>query len=144
MEVSRAAGDSSKKGINSCCPFCRTPTQKTNKESVKRGEKRVELGDMAGMFAMAYKYDYGIMGLKKDKKRGVELLFKVVELGEGGDSDKLALKGAYNNLGETYLDGDVMRKNEEKARYCYELSGKSAFVLFYLVNSCVQYEVSVI
>ena len=143
MEVSRTAGDSSS-GMKSCCPFCRTPTQNTNKEKIKRGEKRVALGDMAGMFAMAYKYDYGIMGLKKDKKRGVELLFKVVELGEGCDSDNLALKGAYNNLGEAYLDGDVMRKNEEKARYCYELSGKSAFVLFYLVNSCVQYEVSVI
>ena len=131
MEVSRTAGDSSS-GMKSRCPFCRTPTQNTNKEKIKRGEKRVALGDMAGMFAMAYKYDYGMMGLKKDKKRGVELLFKVVELGEGCDSDKLALKGAYNSLGEAYLNGDVMRKNEEKARYCYELSGKSVFVLFYM------------
>lgn len=83
--VSKSAGDRDINDLKSCCPFCRTPTQNTFKEIIKRLEKRVELGDMAGTFALACKYKDGLYGVKENKRKWVELMFKAVELGEQGE-----------------------------------------------------------
>ena len=126
--VSRAAGDRMD-DLKSCCPFCRTPIHKTKTESVKRSEKRVELGDVAGIYSMAGKYKDGLCWVKENKRKWVELIFKAVELGEH--------RGAYNNLGEVYMAGYFVKKDEKKAMYCFELSASMGEVNSRHVIGCM-------
>ena len=119
--VSRVAGDSWE-DVKSCCPFCRTPSANTKAEVNKRSEKRVELGDVAGIFSMACKYKSGYLDVQVDKKKAMKMFFQLVELGDG-DSDTFALRGAYEHLGEAYMTGEnFVKKDMKKALYCFEMS----------------------
>ena len=109
---SEAAGDRIGE-IKSCCPFCRCPSTNNKREIKKRSEIRVEIGDVAGIYSMACKYKMGTCGVKEDRKKALELFFRGSELGSSG---------AYSHLGEAYLFGDIVKKDMDKARYCYELS----------------------
>lgn len=101
-------------GLRPPCPFCRTPAEyKSSKGSIKRMEKRMEMGDPEAFHNMACAYAAGGHNLPVDKAKAVELLNKAIKLGS---------IIAHNSLGCLYYDGDGVVKDVKKAKHHFELA----------------------
>ena len=57
--------------------------------------------------------DYGEFGLPQNRAKGLEFWHRASELGHSG---------AYYNIGNAYLHGDVVKRDEMKSIYYYELA----------------------
>ena len=101
------------------CPFCRTPPNKSDDETIKRYEKRIELNDAQAMRIIGCDYADGLMGLPQDYTKALELWHRAGEL---GDAD------AYNNIGSAYYKGQGVEVDEKKVIYYYELAAMGGHV----------------
>ena len=111
------------------CPLCRSDTSDSSEAaSVKKIRKRANRGDANAMYNLGGYYDSGRLGVIQNQALARIWYQKAAEKGEA--------RGAHN-LGCSYRDGEGGPIDKVAA-------GKSAFVLFYHVNSSILYDVSVI
>jgi len=94
------------------CPFCRTPVPTSNKETIKRFEKRMELNDPRAIYNMGIYYAKGMYGLRPNQAKMLELYHRAAEL---DDVD------AYFSIAYCYRNGRGVEHDMEKAIYYYEL-----------------------
>ena len=94
------------------CPFCRVPTPTSDEEIIERYKKRAEMDDANGFFNLGCCYRHGEYGVPQDWDKALELWHRAGELG-------CAL--AYSSIGNAYVIGDCIEKDEQKAKYYWEL-----------------------
>ena len=105
---------------NAClCPFCRTPPITTDEELINRYKTRMELNDADAICSLGGFYAQGQYGFLQNMVKALELWHRAAELGH---------YGAYNNLGNSYIDGIGVERDEKKARHYYELAAMSGNV----------------
>jgi len=102
------------------CPFCRTPPPNSDKENVKRFEKRMELNDARAIFNMGCHYRYGRLGLPQSMAKALKLWHRAGELGNAA---------AYTNIGNAYYFGRGVEIDLKKARHYWELATMSGSVM---------------
>ena len=95
------------------CPFCRTPAPESDKENVKRLNKRKEAGDVRAMYILGCFYSKGRYGLPQDYEKALELWHQAGELG---------CADAYCNIGYAYRNGRGVEIDKKKASHYYELA----------------------
>ena len=99
------------------CPFCRTPAPESQKEMIKRFEKRMELKDAQATYQIGSYYARGLFGLPQKQAKAFELLHRAGELG---------FAQAYYILGQVYEKGTMgVVRDEKKAIYYWELAAMS-------------------
>ena len=76
---------------------------KTNKERIKLTQKRMEANDPEAFVMMGEIYRQGLMGLAKDKKKGLELMKQAADFGSGT---------AHYVLADEYSGTGVAKYNE--------------------------------
>jgi len=92
--------------IQNGCPFCRTPSATTNKENLKRYKNRVKLGDSEALTSLGTFYNVGHLGLQQDSVKAVQFWRRGAKLGD---------HQCYHNIGNSYLNGEVVEHSMEKA-----------------------------
>jgi len=100
------------------CPFCRVPTPETNKEIIKRLQKRVDVGDAEAIHCLGAYFSQGMYDLPQDYTKALELYLRAAELGH---------LGAYYSIGLTYGNGDGVERDEKKAQHYYELAAMKGY-----------------
>jgi len=100
------------------CPLCRVPSpgvpsHHSNKETMKRFEKRMKLNDADAFCRLGYTYFTGERGLPKNSKKACELWIKAAELG--------SLDG-HSCVARAYLAGDGVEQHAGKAFNHYKLA----------------------
>ena len=95
------------------CPFCRTAAPKTDEEILIRIKKRVEIDDSVAIHNLACYYHEGSFDLPHDREKALELYPRAAELG---------CTKAYYSIGNAYLEGLCVERNEKKERHYYELA----------------------
>ena len=94
------------------CPFCRTPMP-TPEELIELYKKRVEVNDAEGIRNLGCFYSGGLYGLTQDYNKALELWHQAGELGN---------TKSYSNIGNSYLQGNGVERDEKKAMHYYELA----------------------
>ena len=84
-----------KRGMRDC-PFCRTPTARTDSQTLAMVRKRVDAGDPKAIYFIGNQHKHGNCGLERDVTRAVELYERAAELG---------VKEAHFSLGFMYAFG---------------------------------------
>ena len=102
-----------KGNLKELCAFCRIPSSSSDKEEVKRFERRMKLNDPEAFRMLGDAYLKGELGLIKNSKKAVELWKQAAELG--------SLDG-YFCLATAYRLGDGVEKDLETAIYYYKLA----------------------
>jgi hypothetical protein len=95
------------------CPFCRTQAPPSEKEMIKRLQKRMEADDANASNQLGCCYRDGHCGLPRDFGKAFEIFNQAVELGSNE---------AYNSIGYAYRNGSGVERDEEKAKHYYELA----------------------
>ena len=96
------------------CPLCRTPVPTSDKESIKRFEKRMELNDADAIYNMGSYYARGLLGLRPNQAKALELYHRAAaELGH---------PAAFCSSGNSYYNGRGVERDEKKANHYYELA----------------------
>jgi len=95
------------------CAFCRVPSSVTDEEIIKRLQKRVDAGDVEAIRNLGCIYSDGMLGLPQDYVKALELYHRAAELG---------YDEAYNSIGNAYMYGEGVKKDEKKARHYFELA----------------------
>ena len=95
------------------CAFCRTLAPRTDDESIKRLNKRMEAKDPLAIHNLGYFYNEGLRGLPQDRTKGLELLHRAGELG---------YSQAYTSIGFAYHYGEGVAVDKKKANHYYELA----------------------
>ena len=101
------------------CPFCRTPIARSDEESRKRLDRRIELNDPFAIFMLGFDYFDGDNGVQHDIVKSLELLHRAAELGS---------IVAHGLLGEIYFDGKKAPANYKKAEYHLEIAAMAGHV----------------
>jgi len=70
-----------KGGLGQACPFCRTVNPKSDEESLKMVQKRVDARDAVAISHLGDAYFNKAYGLEKDTSRAIELWSEAAELG---------------------------------------------------------------
>jgi len=99
--------------LEKTCPFCRTPYNYSEKETVERNKKRVELGDPIAIYNEGCCYTDGTDGFPQDYSKALELFHRAAELGYAT---------AYNDIGYAYSNGEGVEVDKKKANHYYELA----------------------
>ena len=100
---------------NCPCPFCRIPYPPSEKEALRKLYQRIDIDDPEAYFVLGGQYFCGQKGLKKNKKKALELWQRACELG---------------SLEAHYIVGQFEEaENVEKAKYHYEYSAKGGYVM---------------
>ena len=107
-----------KRGMRDC-PFCRTPTPKTDSQTLAMIQKRVDKGDPVAIYNLGSQHEYGQFGLEKDMARTVELYERAAQLG---------VKEAHFNLGCLHDEGTDVEKDTAKALRHYEAAAMCGHV----------------
>ena len=107
-----------KRGMRDC-PFCRTPTARTDSQTLAMIRKRVDVGDPTAICNLGTTYAYGRYGLEKDVTKAIELYERAVELG---------VNETHYNLGCLYIEGTDVAKDSDKAFRHYEAAAMSGHV----------------
>ena len=95
------------------CAFCRTPQPGLDyEEYIKRTKKQIEKGSGEATNGLAIAYAQGTMGMRQDWTKANELFLKAGELGYAS---------AYNNLGNSYHNGNGVEIDKKKALHFYRL-----------------------
>ena len=76
---------------------------------IERLKKRMEVGDVYAFCMMGNYYKIGEYGVPQDSAKAVELWHN-------------AGKVAYTNIGLAYANGEVVGRDEERAKHYYELA----------------------
>ena len=84
------------------CAFCRAPVSSTNEERIKLTQNRMKHNDPEAFLMMGQIYKEGLMGMKKDEKKALELMHKAAELG---------LSEAHYILADSYAGTGVEKYN---------------------------------
>jgi TPR repeat protein len=96
------------------CVFCRTKASLSDKEViVERMKKRVEANDALAMFHLGTCYQLGMMGLRQDHAKALELFHKSAKLGN---------HHAQFALSVCYQKGGIGENDTRKATYYEQLS----------------------
>ena len=95
-------------GVENSCPFCRESVNVPVSENIKRTEKRMELGDCNAFCMLGGCYLQGMPPLKRNTKKGVELLSQAAELGS---------ESAHHTMGVAYAKGVGVKEDNQKALY---------------------------
>ena len=95
------------------CAFCRTPGAASDKENIKRLNKRKEAGDVRAMYIIGCGFSEGSLGLPQDYDKALELYHRAGELGYAG---------AYFKIGNAYHYGRGVERDVKKADHYYELA----------------------
>ncbi|EJK66853.1 hypothetical protein THAOC_12181 [Thalassiosira oceanica] len=117
-----------KRGMRDC-PFCRTPTPKTDSQILAMVQKRVAAGDPMAIWNLGNQYCVGNYGLVKDVSRAVELYERAAELG---------VTEAHYNLGVLYSFGADVEKDMTKAFRHYEAAAMRSHVLARYNLGCIE------
>ncbi|EJK54276.1 hypothetical protein THAOC_26116, partial [Thalassiosira oceanica] len=88
------------------CAFCRTPCPDNDADTLAMIQKRVAKRDHEATFFLGQQYSFGLLGLQKDVRKGVELYAEAIEF---GSVDALV------NLGFAYYTGEGVQKDVAKA-----------------------------
>jgi TPR repeat protein len=102
------------------CIFCRTEGSTSNEVQVERMKKRVEADDAQAMFNLGGFYQYGIIGLRQDHAKALELFHKSARLGN---------HQAHLHLSLGYQKGGIGENDTRKAIYHRQLSAVAGNVL---------------
>jgi len=109
-----ASYEEMKKGnMKNGCPFCRLELHWSDKELLKRLDKRMKLNDVEAFYLMALYHNNGSYGLPKDYKKAVELWEKAAELGS---------VCAHASLAGAHHCGEGFAKDEEKGMHYMKLA----------------------
>lgn len=98
------------------CAFCRTTETAVDEEIIQRLKKRMKVGDPLAFLGLGCTYGQvssRTFGLKRDLDKAIELWHKAAELG---------CATAHRNIGNEYLSGNNVRKDEKKAATHIELA----------------------
>ena len=98
------------------CPFCRTPPPDSDKEIIKRYEKRMELNDGRAVFSVGSYYARGLLGLRPNQAKALELWRQAAELGSAE---------AYYGIACCYKFGRGVERDEKMAMHYTELAAMS-------------------
>jgi TPR repeat protein len=88
------------------CLFCQTEAPSSDEEDIERLKKRVEANDAWAMFHLGSYYQHGMLGLRQDHAKALELYHK---------SAKLGSPFAQYNLSVCYQTGCIGEKDTRKA-----------------------------
>ena len=103
-----------KKADNRClCPFCRTPPTTSDREEIERLKERAGADDSNAIRLLGCYYRDGEYGLRQNRNKAVKLFLRSGELGN---------IAAYNSVGVAYDNGQGVERDENKAKYYYELA----------------------
>ena len=100
------------------CPFCRTLAPKTDEESIKRLNKRIEANDARAMYNKGCCYRDGTIH-PQDFTKALELWHRASDLG---------YTEAYTNIGYAYEIGRDVEVDKKRANHSYELAAMSGSV----------------
>ena len=100
--------------MKDCCPFCRESLPASQKEYIKRFEKRMNANDADAFIEMGFAYKLGRMGLPQNLKLSYELFTSASELGSANGHRALYLAYYYGQEG---YDKDI-----QKAMYHMKLA----------------------
>jgi len=98
---------------NRKCPFCRAQYPKTNEEMNKRYEKRMGLNDANAIYNRGVDYSLGKYGLPQNHTKAFQLYCRAGDLGSAE---------AYFCIGKAYRVGEGVERDDERAKYYYELA----------------------
>jgi uncharacterized protein len=101
------------------CPFCRSPSRKSDDEILDEMKKRVELGDAGAIRNLGCCYFDGMYGLPQDNNKAIKLWHRAAELGSAT---------SYYNIGMAYLHGRGVERDEKKANHYWELAAMGGSV----------------
>jgi len=101
------------------CIFCRNERYSSDEEEIERQKKRVEANDAMAMANLGSYYQLGIVGLRQDNAKALELLHKSAKLGN---------HFAHHNLSVCYHNGDIVEKDTRKATYHRQLAAMAGCV----------------
>jgi len=98
---------------NQKCPFCRRPTPHTVEEILNRLNKRVEVDDPIAIYNLGnyYSRGEGACGFPQDYSKALELWHRAGELG---------CTEAYCSIGYSYLRGEGVKVDKNKARHYFD------------------------
>jgi len=111
--VMAAEKEMEKGNMKRCCPFCRLPLSKTDKEDFKRLKKRMKLNDANAFYDLGGEHATGGSSLPMDFMKTLNLWNKAAELG--------SIKAHYR-LGFSYFQGEGIEKDSKKALQHYKLA----------------------
>eukprot|EP00979_Chaetoceros_neogracilis_P007454 scaffold1572_cov238-Chaetoceros_neogracile.AAC.1 len=101
------------------CVFCRFEGLSSDAENIERIKKRVEANDAWAMYNLGTCYRLGMMGLRQDHAKALELYHKSAKLGNNI---------AHHNLSDCYQTGDIGEKDTRKATYHRQLGAMAGNV----------------
>ena len=97
----------------SLCPFCRTPTPRSDDDIVKRLHKRMVVDDEKAVTLIGNHYSHGMHGLSRDYAKALELWHQAAELGSAE---------AYFSIGNAYYNGRGVEMDMKKAFQYWEIA----------------------
>ena len=95
------------------CPFCRTPTPTSKEILLEQVNKRVEVDDAEAIRNLGDCYSEGSHGLPQDRSKALELWHQAAKLGNAK---------SYYSIGNSYLQGNGVGRDEKKSMHYYELA----------------------
>ena len=101
------------------CVFCRTEAPSSYEEEIERMKKRVEANGAWAMVNLGGFYQYGMIGLRQNHAKALELFHKSAKLGN---------HFAHLNLSVFYREGDIVEKDTRKATYHGQLGAMAGNV----------------
>jgi hypothetical protein len=101
------------------CVFCRSEASSSHEEHIERMKKRVEADDAEAMFNLGANYQLGMIGLRQDHAKALELYHKSAKLGH---------HHAHFALSLYYRKGDIVEKDTRKATYHGQLGAMAGNV----------------
>jgi len=110
-----AANEEMKKGnMKRLCPFCRKPIAWSDKECLKVYKDRVKLqGDAEALYQLGCKYAGGLLGLRRNGEKALELWDRAADLGSCN---------AHKNIADQYYKGERVEQDTDKAMHHYRLA----------------------
>jgi len=114
------------------CPFCRVVAPKSDKELIKRLNKRVEAGDAEAIYNLGWSYRDGTNGYPQDYTKALELFHRAGSLGD---------IRAYNYIGFAYENGRGVEIDKKKAIHYYKLSAMGGNVAARYNLGCMELQV---
>jgi len=105
------------------CVFCRSEATSSDEVHIEKMKKRVESNDAMAMLHLGSYYQLGMMGLRQDHAKALELYH---------ESAKLGNKNAHFAFSLCYQTGSTVEKDTRKATYHLQLGAMAG-------NVCARY-----
>ena len=93
------------------CPFCRTPYPSNHADALAMVQARVEKKDPVAIQLLGEYYYRGVLGLRRDMRKAVQLLTEAAELG--------SIEALYK-IGIAYYNGEGVQEDQAKSVQFYE------------------------